>query len=491
MPSTKLPTRILDVGLDSSDNILRLYEPCGKRGLYIALSHCWGDPSTVTLPKTTQSTLKAHLDGIEWSSLSKTFQDAVTITRKLGIQYIWIDSLCIIQGDKEDWEVESAKMASVYGDAYLVIFATVATNGSHGCSLGRPRSHEVSVTDTNGHLHTLFVRERLGDEHGILSNPMLGSFALLERGWVFQERLLAQRVIHYGNTELIWECKSEARCECSQNAHEGNILKLLFQNILDGPVDRLKFMDLWWDIIDGYTRARLTYTSDRLVGISSLARRLHCPTLGRYFAGLWEHCLLEGLLWIAGAQQRTVHFKNPGLSDNYIPSTVPSWSWASVEHWIHPHKRGDSTHTPRVQIFDISCEPENPKAPFGNVRNAELTCFAQVIPAILDRSIELKKGYYLQATLLIEGTAFTFFMDNVPESDQNGKAENEIVYCLWLQSSIQKEVTGELLPKEFALVLRQQSDPRMTYKRIGLLVSDPEALRSCFSFAGENIIVLV
>lgn len=71
--------------------------------------------------------------GITWASLSKTSQDAINLTRKLGVQSIWIDSLCIVQDDKYDWETESATMAAVYRDAYLTIAVSLAADGSGGC----------------------------------------------------------------------------------------------------------------------------------------------------------------------------------------------------------------------------------------------------------------------------------------------------------------------------------------------------------------------
>jgi hypothetical protein len=64
--------------------------------------------------------------------LPRTFQDAVLVTRRLGVKYLWIDSLCIIQDDVEDWQTESGKMADIYSDAYLVIGA----NRSADCNGG-------------------------------------------------------------------------------------------------------------------------------------------------------------------------------------------------------------------------------------------------------------------------------------------------------------------------------------------------------------------
>jgi hypothetical protein len=88
----KLPTRVLDVGSSTSE--LKLFEQCGQRGNYAALNHCWGKHQLLT---TTIPTLVSHKNLIHLANLQKTFQDAVMITRSLGLQYLWIDSLCIIR----------------------------------------------------------------------------------------------------------------------------------------------------------------------------------------------------------------------------------------------------------------------------------------------------------------------------------------------------------------------------------------------------------
>jgi hypothetical protein len=127
--------------IDASGDVLKvvLVEPSDTSQGYIALSHCWGTskdsqqtPSTVP-PKTNTTNLENYKSaGISESSLTKTFRDALDITWKLGAEYMWIDSLCIVQDDEEDWRIESRKMGSIYGNAYLVIAATLAKDGDHG-----------------------------------------------------------------------------------------------------------------------------------------------------------------------------------------------------------------------------------------------------------------------------------------------------------------------------------------------------------------------
>lgn len=85
------------------------------------------------MPKTTRDKLvRYQREGFPVSHLTRTFQDSINLTVQLGLEYIWIDSLCIIQGDAADWATESVTMASVYGGAHLVIAATCGKDGNDG-----------------------------------------------------------------------------------------------------------------------------------------------------------------------------------------------------------------------------------------------------------------------------------------------------------------------------------------------------------------------
>ena len=122
-----LPTRLIDIGPATFKGSItsRLIHTSGledKGGTkYLALSHCWGTASGGQVPKTTKASLADRLAGIDWDELSKTFHDALEITRGLCMQYIWIDSLCIIQDDEADFQIECAKMGQVYSNAVCTI----------------------------------------------------------------------------------------------------------------------------------------------------------------------------------------------------------------------------------------------------------------------------------------------------------------------------------------------------------------------------------
>lgn len=129
-PSTSsgtLPTRVIDVGSPDGRTEPRLCDTNGEPGDYIALSHCWGGRQPL---RTTKENICSMKTCIPWAKLPNTFQDAISVTRRLGIRYLWIDSLCIVQDDAQDWEREAAKMALIFEAAYITIAATAATNGS-------------------------------------------------------------------------------------------------------------------------------------------------------------------------------------------------------------------------------------------------------------------------------------------------------------------------------------------------------------------------
>jgi Heterokaryon incompatibility protein (HET) len=200
-----LPTRVLDVGtLNNPDFCLHITSDISPESPYITLSHCWGN---IKIKQLTMANIHQFTESIDISELPKTFQDAVTITRRFGIRFLWIDSLCIIQDSTKDWAIESSGMGDIYKNSLCNIAATAAPDGRTGCFLERnpllARTCRVSIESLpgpvpNSGLYDL-VPQRFW-EHGVTGAP------LHQRAWVVQERTLAPRVIHFGKTQLFWEC---------------------------------------------------------------------------------------------------------------------------------------------------------------------------------------------------------------------------------------------------------------------------------------------
>ena len=126
----ELPTRVLDLGEESYPKWIKLVETKGCKGRYIALSHCWGSSHRITTKK---STFEARKRGMSIAELPSTFQQAALIAKSLGVTYLWIDSLCIIQDSPSDWEYEASRMGDVYANSYLTIASSSSLDDSSGC----------------------------------------------------------------------------------------------------------------------------------------------------------------------------------------------------------------------------------------------------------------------------------------------------------------------------------------------------------------------
>jgi hypothetical protein len=98
-------------------------------GPYVALSHCWGGDESKVL-RCLRSNLREFMAGIEYSSLPRVFQDCLTAAAQLGVFYVWIDSLCIIQDDRDDWAYHAGQLRFIYQQALAVIAATSSPNVS-------------------------------------------------------------------------------------------------------------------------------------------------------------------------------------------------------------------------------------------------------------------------------------------------------------------------------------------------------------------------
>jgi hypothetical protein len=177
----------------------------------MTLSHCWGKADIYKLTSETACHLRA---GLKISLLPRTFQRTIEVVRFLDTKYLWIDSLCIIQNSKEDWERESAQMGKVYSNGLLNIAATSSTDGEGGLFTERPSKLPLESTAcyissfwTDHSSSNLLIHRRS------LPHTMLLAGPLLSRGWVLQERIMAKRMLHFGQQQLYWECNEHDCCE--------------------------------------------------------------------------------------------------------------------------------------------------------------------------------------------------------------------------------------------------------------------------------------
>ncbi len=267
---------------------------------------------------TKMSTLSARLEEIPFGTLPKTFQDAVDIARNLQVPYLWIDTFCILQDSKEDWEREAASMAKVYNKALCTIAASSSTNWMAGCFTLRNKFRNCSC-------NLFWPKSKDGnfDEDISLTifpplpSDTLDTCPLSQRAWTLQERRLSRRVLHYTNIELKWECRSWAASESSLVGDA--LIPLPGHKVFGHETDS---HEQWRKTIKEYSKRQLTYWTDRLTALSGLAMRTKMAMDSeQYLAGLWRGDLLRDLLWY-----RPKALEQHKQSSEYL---APTWSWAS------------------------------------------------------------------------------------------------------------------------------------------------------------------
>jgi hypothetical protein len=359
LSKVRLPNRVLDISGAKPDSDVKLHITSNEAARYVCLSHCWGASGSRII--TTHDNIAEHIRGISFESLPKTFKDAIKIAQRFDVQYIWIDSLCIIQDSEEDWEKESCQMADIYENAYFTIAATASSNGDGGCFRSVPpedRDRRFEYRPSKfGQSIPIFFRNILEhpDDRNLVKLKE-AEFPLLQRAWVFQERVLSSRFLHFSRRELIFECKQSCHCQCGYGRMNQK--------------ERLRWS--WDECMDEYSGLSLTYQRDRLPALSGLARR-KIPAQGDvYLAGMWRSEPPESLAWVA--------ISDGSAAKRPTEPRPPSWSWASTESQVNWLSTYEDTFD--VKIQDVHCTLlGNDK--FGQVKSGSLILEGRCFPAHL------------------------------------------------------------------------------------------------------------
>ena len=304
-------------------------------GQWIALSHCWGQAKPLT---STRETLNERIAGIPVSLCPPLFRDAMCIVRELGYQYLWIDTLCILQGDPQDWLIESAAMERVYGDATLCLAA-------EDCEDSRTGIFESGNKLRQNYQERIQIPCVDSTRPGICGNLYTGpdwlptrSFPgpLSRRAWTLQEEILSPRTLKWTSKQIEWGCRTIERVE--QFPDEDYHYQYHFHNDMMAckqifamrqhhlpPVDPVMqdaVYSLWTQIVSRLSVRIISYKTDRLPALSGIANVVQKRTGWTYKAGLWLEKIHEGLLWDVKSSAEQVE-----ISKEYI---APTWSWASI-----------------------------------------------------------------------------------------------------------------------------------------------------------------
>jgi len=508
-----LPSRVIDIGKD--DFTIRLVDGNQCQSRYLCLSYCWGGEQPL---KTTSRNLADHLARIPWTTIPKLFQDFINLARKLCIRYVWIDSLCIVQDDRDDWAKESGRMCQIYENSFLTVSATIAEN----CNAGLWDSSISLVREMEG-ISTQGVHYSWLAMYGIPvlhPKPEFTSdreiWPLLRRGWAFQERTLAPRVLHFLPGEIMWECKEETFCECGGMtvSHYGSVnpkSKSFHQFLALG--DNVKQAAIWREIVQHYSGLRWTKLSDKLPALSGVAQKLMQGSPNkRYLAGLWEDSLLEDLLWV---NHRTFDY-----AYRYsVSGPGPTWSWTAVCDTVHfatgsgynpaydDPSAGDECVGKYINIIGAYCELATTDRT-GEVRRGVLNVEGRLYKGSLRRwsedyrDVEIPKDIHDCAILdcaLLE-------LDGSPRVDFPGQGDSETRIHLDLpkvlyskESAAPQEVVCLPLARvrirdgwiyvhevEYAMVLARDPEDDKGYMRVGMLTHETHSMSDPSKYWAEN-----
>jgi len=348
-----LPSRVINVGPPDGCSEPFLYESRHESALYITLSHCWGDLPPLT---TTTTTLAQRKQTILLEELPKTFQDAVIITRRFNVRYLWIDSLCILQDSASDWETHSSRMCSIYKNSLLTIAATHAPNSSVGCFAQRDgflcQPHLIDHYESQTVSSFWIAR--------LTANRSSSSFfnsPLFRRAWVYQEEMLSSRTLYYTAEGLRWRCRT---CKASESYPDLSIgmddINRFQQKFLPSgnskyrmdikPLGRFGYANIdalgalrrsrWHEIVEEYTVRLLKNPSDKLAALLGIADAVGNVTGEEYIAGLWKGSLFLDLLWFIKPYSGSKSADQSVIVSptRIFPQVAPSWSWASVNRPI-------------------------------------------------------------------------------------------------------------------------------------------------------------
>ncbi|KAI0154572.1 heterokaryon incompatibility protein-domain-containing protein [Xylariaceae sp. FL1272] len=438
-----LPTRVIDV------EALQIVSLAGQVAPYVTLSHCWGERVS---PLLRFENIDLFERSIPLGLLPPNFRDAITITRNLGVRYLWIDALCILQDSKQDWESEIKQIATYYSNSYFTIFG-MASQNSHNGLFGRPHAQ----TPINPVYLPLSHNTKDDRQVAIEYDPSYDELRTLSqdgplatRAWALQESMLATRQLHYGKHQIYWKCHAGYQFAdgCPSRDRLPDIKHPTIQSICQNfsqdttaPVpNRETILHEYYSLVEEYCSRLLTKDSDKLPAFSALAENIHRYLGGYYLAGLWDFDFPKGLAWWC---------ETPDARHN-TEYRAPSWSWAATNSRIRYATdwfRHDMFRLEQVK-WDITLR--DPSNPYGEV--GEAYTLARGFTTSLIRSTQVVDTY--ASTPVIGHCRF----DDVGSSESEAEPSTRLFrmngnsnYILSVQARSIEEKEWEVDPDKFML----------------------------------------
>jgi hypothetical protein len=512
------------IGKDGAGSKLCDGNLIGRPIQYATLSHCWGKqfkPTVLTLEN--KATFQ---EGLPDTSLPRTFKDAIVAARMLGLDYIWIDSLCIIQNSDDDWMNEVSQMGKVYERSTVTITATSSEDDGGGCFFSRNTQDtfptRISVEPINGcsrrqkltgASQTIFDLDIPIKEHWKYDVEMAPVNA---RGWVLQEvkqlapkrsvlntnntlqRFLSPRLLHFSKRQLYWECNQMLASEAYPSGFciigPGQYLefspwhgRLRSDLALPLPLDlrglfRETFIETWMNIIEHYTTRDISKKRDKLPAISALARKVYALRSSDYLAGIWRKDLVYELGWMSfscNSPSETSEESSIAQSDDRIHYSnsytskplhrAPSWSWASVDGQVtYPYGEyniSSASNHSLLEYVNHRIKLRKNADPYGEITEGHLTVIAQTIEVTLKQYPEFEAGRSTVHQMQISVIGhIVAAQTNVCLDELNGWSYPDSYEGLAMPVLLSLSRSGELFLT--CLLLEKEHD---SYKRIGAL----------------------
>jgi hypothetical protein len=481
-----VPKRLLNIESCKQRSAVRLVDTFpDSRVKWAALSYVWGGDQSF---KTTVSSLAAMNKSISVLALPRTLQDAVSVCMGLGLSYLWIDCLCIIQDDEEDLARELASMPQIYQRAWITISASTADNATKGFLQDRGYMTEdkqapisLPYLSKDG-LQTGTVI--IGEISDYTARTRDRNLPIHQRAWTYQEWRLSPRILDFTDRNLTLICRT------GQTTQSGGTISWPPKGTepwrsTEHSIPCLEDQDLpnWHEIVADYATRRLTVSNDKFKAISALAELYRKKTQQHYVAGLWEETMIQDLCWRTGS----------AIPSASRPSQyrAPSWSWAAIDldtstelvfedNCLENDTNSDNTgyHKLNVdaKIVDLSLHQDPPNTTYGRFTAGHLT---------LEGLAHTTTWYYNKHWLFIGPHRVATTRDAWEENwTDDGKAKATVTALLLTKRT---DINEPEVDHIFGLLLLETSSAQ-EYRRVGtfreMLRSDLGNGHLYYNFAG-------
>ncbi|TVY73672.1 hypothetical protein Focb16_v005233 [Fusarium oxysporum f. sp. cubense] len=343
-PSGSTPARLLDIGEYKAIGRIKLMQTEGlPRVKYAALSYCWGNADDAAYqPKTNSANLSERLGGFGIDTMSPVVRDAIITCEALGMRYLWVDALCILQGkaDIADWDVESQKMSDIFRNAYI----TLCPSSSNSCRegfLGQRQRHPGIRVKTPITSNAVFQNESrefsiIPYEVKAITPSFMFTFEFTDskwysRAWVWQEVNFSARLVIFSPTFVFFRCPEILICENGARKETTIVQKGLGEYHSKRYQDAQPFA-FFRTCVESISTMDISFESDRLAAVAGVAKQVSQATGSEYAAGLWVEDICKDLIFTRNLERE--NNRDKGGLEKYVESLRtrhlaigPTWSW--------------------------------------------------------------------------------------------------------------------------------------------------------------------